>query len=174
MAQLLKRFTPVAFASTDEFIPMSVGKHEVVISSSDVKENKSGTGGYLQLNLVDKSDGSRMAYRLNLYHASEKTADIANQKLSELLHVMGLGSDGITDSAELHNIPFIVEIGMQKNSEEYTEVKRVFPVAAAPVAKLVAKPKPTDFVAPKQTTSKKTVWDSEDSGDTPDWAKAAS
>ena len=36
------------------------------------------------------------------------------------------GRQGFNDTSELHNIPFMVEVGPQKNNDQYTEVKGVY------------------------------------------------
>ena len=108
---------------------LPIGKHPVVISDSIVKATQKNDGGYLELELriMDgPMTGTTGAYRLNLYNQSAKAVEIANQQLSAICHVTGQFL--IQDSAQLHNIPFIVEVGPQKDNPQYTEVKKVFDV----------------------------------------------
>ena len=70
--------------------------------------------------------GTVGAYRLNLYHSNQQTVEIAHRQLSAVCHVTGVFM--LQDSAQLHNIPFIVEVGPQKNDAQYTEVKKVFDI----------------------------------------------
>ena len=129
MAQLIQPFNANNFDPTQGVGGLPIGRHPVVVDSSEVKANKANDGGYLQLNLkvIDGPQaGTIGAYRLNLYHSNPQTVDIANRQLSAISHVTGVFM--IQDSAQLHNIPFIVEVGPQKNDAQYTEVKKVFDI----------------------------------------------
>ena len=133
MAQLLQAFNAQQFDPTQGGGSLPVGRHPVIIESSEVKANKANDGGYLQLNLK-LIDGPQMgttgAYRLNLYHSNPQTAEIAHRQLSAICHVIGVFN--VQDSQQLHNIPFIIEVGLQKGEEAaqkgYTEVKKVFDI----------------------------------------------
>ena len=137
MAQLLQAFNAQQFDPTQGGGSLPVGRHPVVIESSEVKANKANDGGYLQLNLklIDgPQQGTTGAYRLNLYHSNPQTAEIAHRQLSAICHVIGVFN--VQDSQQLHNIPFIIEVGFQKGHEPgsnpeakgYTEVKKVFDI----------------------------------------------
>lgn len=137
MAQLLQAFNAQQFDPTQGGGSLPVGRHPVIIESSEVKANKANDGGYLQLNLklIDgPQQGTTGAYRLNLYHSNPQTAEIAHRQLSAICHVIGVFN--VQDSAQLHNIPFIIEVGFQKGHEPgsnpeakgYTEVKKVFDI----------------------------------------------
>ena len=114
MAQLLQAFNAQQFDPTQGGGSLPVGRHPCIIESSEVKANKANDGGYLQLN-VKLIDGPQMgatgAYRLNLYHSNPQTAEIAHRQLSAICHVVGVFN--VQDSAQLHNIPFIIEVGLQ-------------------------------------------------------------
>lgn len=134
MAQLVAAFNPTQFDPTQGSSSLPVGKHKVIVKSSEVKPTADGSNGYLQLNLEiieGQYQGLEGAYRLNLYHQSKQTSEIAHRQLSAVCHAIGLLSV-ITDSAQLHNVPFIVEVALQKgeagNEKGYTEVKKVYDV----------------------------------------------
>jgi len=133
MAQLIQAFNAQQYDPTQSVGGLPVGKHPVIVESSEVKANKANDGGYLQLNLklIDgPQTGTTGAYRLNLYHSNPQTAEIAHRQLSAICHVIGVFN--VQDSQQLHNIPFIVEVGLQKGEEAaqkgYTEVKKVFDI----------------------------------------------
>ena len=133
MAQLLQAFNAQQFDPTQGGGSLPVGRHPCIIESSEVKANKANDGGYLQLNvkLIDgPQTGATGAYRLNLYHSNPQTAEIAHRQLSAICHCVGVFN--VQDSQQLHNIPFIVEVGLQKGEEAaqkgYTEVKKVFDI----------------------------------------------
>lgn len=125
--QLITPFNAQQYDPSQGGGSLPVGRHPVVIASSEVKPNKNNDGGYLQLDLkiIDgPQTGVTGAYRLNLYHTSQQTVEIAHRQLSAVCHVTGVFQ--VTDSSQLHNIPFIVEVAPQKNDPQYTEVKKVF------------------------------------------------
>ena len=133
MAQLLQAFNAQQFDPTQGGGSLPVGRHPVIIESSEVKANKANDGGYLQLNvkLIDgPQTGTTGAYRLNLYHSNPQTSEIAHRQLSAICHCIGVFN--VQDSSQLHNIPFIIEVGLQKGEEAaqkgYTEVKKVFDI----------------------------------------------
>jgi len=106
---------------------LPVGKHLVQIIESDVKATKSGDSGKLEL-IVQVIDGDARnqtgLINLNLYNVNPEAARIAHDQLSAICHVTGVMQ--ITDSQQLHNIPFMVEAVPQKNEPKYTEVKKVY------------------------------------------------
>lgn len=129
--QLLQPFNALQFDPSQSAGSLPVGKHPVIIESSEVKANSNNDGGYLQLNLkiIDgPMTGTTGPYRLNLYHSNAKTVEIAHRQLSAVCHVVGVFQ--IADTTPLHNIPFLVEVGLQKGDEAaakgYTEVRKVF------------------------------------------------
>jgi hypothetical protein len=131
MAQLLQLFDANQWDPSQIGGQLPVGKHPVVIINSEVKATKNNDGGYLELELqiVDGPQaGTTGPYRLNLYNANEKAKEIAHKQLSAICHCVGVYN--IADSQQLHGIPFIVEVGLQKSPEAqekgYTEVKKVF------------------------------------------------
>lgn len=126
--QLVQPFNAMQFDPTQGTGGFPVGKHPVIIKGSEVKPNKDNTGGYLQLDceIIDgPSKGVIGAYRLNLYNNSAQAVEIAHRQLSAICHCVGVFN--VQDSQQLHNLPFIIEVGPQKDPQ-YTEVKKVFDI----------------------------------------------
>lgn len=143
MPQLMNPFDATNIDPTQLGGQMPVGKHPVVIKSSDIKPTKDNTSGMLvlELEIIDgPSKGVTGVYRLNLYHSNPQTVDIAHRQLSSICHVVQRYK--ILNSEELHGIPFIVEVGLQKDTEAaakgYTEVKRVFDIHGNEPGKVAA------------------------------------
>lgn len=125
--QLIQAFNAEQFDPSQGAGSLPIGRHPVVIQSSEVKANKNNDGGYLQLDLKitdGPQQGTTGAYRLNLYHSNATTVEIAHKQLSAICHVVGVFQ--VIDSSQLHNLPFVIEVGPQKNDPSYTEVKKVF------------------------------------------------
>lgn len=131
MAQLMQAFDARNVDPTQGVGGLPIGRHPVQIVKSEVKPTKDGSSGYVQfdLSVLDgPNKGAVGAYRLNLYHDNPQTVEIAHRQLSALCHVTGVYQ--VQDTQQLHNVPFVVEVGLQKepNPNKYTEVKRVFDI----------------------------------------------
>lgn len=130
MAQLPQPFNPRNIDPTQGGGQLPIGRHLVEITGSDVKATKNNDGGYLQLNLVvyEGSDaGSSGAWRLNLYNDNEVVRQVSERQLSAICHVTGVQDLG-NDSTSLHRRRMMVEVGVQKNNNQYTEIKRCFDI----------------------------------------------
>lgn len=129
MAQLIQPFDASQVNPEQGSGQLPIGRHPVIVQASEVKSNKNNDGGYLQLDLLitdGPQKGASGAYRINLYHSNLTTVQIAQKQLSAVCHVTGVFM--LQDSTQLHNIPFVVEVGPQKSDAQYTEVKKVFDV----------------------------------------------
>jgi hypothetical protein len=129
--RLMNPFDAKNYDPTQGLPQLPVGKHPVIIRSSEVKPTSDGNSGMLvfELQIIDgPSKGATGAYRLNLYHTNQQTVEIAHRQLSAVCHVTGVYN--VQDSEQLHNIPFMVEVALQKDAEAaakgYTQVVRVF------------------------------------------------
>lgn len=130
------------------------GKYKGVIVNSftdNVERNNVVVGGFLAFELTPIEGplaGQKQTDRLNLHHTNPKTVEIANKQLSAYCHVTGRYQ--FNDTAELHNIPFIFEIGMQKepNPNGYTEVKAIYDINGNEPGKAGAGPQPQSGQAP--------------------------
>lgn len=124
MAQLQNQFNANAIdphqgGGVNQF---PVGKHPVIIIGSQIKGNKDQTGGYIEFELqatAGPAQGSTMPMRLNVYNASEKARQIAEGQLSALCHAVGQFM--ITDTQQLHQLPFVVDVTAQSLTPEQQE-----------------------------------------------------
>lgn len=88
--------------------PVPSGNYLVMITKSEGKPTKSGSGSYLELEMTIQEGefkGRKLFDRLNLFNPSQQAVDIAQATLSAVCHVTG--KLNISDSSELHNIPFV-------------------------------------------------------------------
>jgi hypothetical protein len=129
MAQLMQTFDARTVDPTQSVGGLPIGRHVVKAVKSELKATKDDSNGYVQYDLMiidGDHKGEVGAYRLNMYHSNPKTVEIARRQFSALCHVTGVYQ--VSDSNQLLNIPFMVEVGLQKdpNPQGYTEVKKVF------------------------------------------------
>ena len=100
------------------FDPLPAGKYVCVITESEEKETKAGTGSYLQLTiqLIEGEYESRKVWdRLNLNNPNDQAVAIARSTLSAICRATGVMV--LKDSSQLHDIPMLVKIAQVKNKE---------------------------------------------------------
>lgn len=126
--------------------PLPAGQYEVVITKSDIKPTKAGTGEYIELEMqvVDgPHSGRRIWERLNVSNPNKQAEDIAKAALGALC--VATGKLDMEDTEELHDIPFIVSLEIDRKDPERNRVMG-YGQASAPVA-----PKPAARPAPAAT-----------------------
>jgi hypothetical protein len=119
---------------TGDFEPVPAGKYLAVITDSEMKPNKAGTGSYLQLTfeIVEGEHKGRFLWaRLNLDNPNATAVAIARAELSAICRAVGVLAPN--DSVELHNLPLVIHVKCKKRDDtgEITnEVKGYSPKAA--------------------------------------------
>lgn len=109
------------------FEPLPAGWYTVVITESENKPTKAGTGSYLQLTLevVDgEYKGRKLFERLNLENPNAQAVEIARGTLSAICHAVNVLTP--RDSSELHNKPMQANVSLRRradNGEMTNEVK---------------------------------------------------
>lgn len=128
-----------------DFEPIPAGKYLAVITESELKPTKAGTGHYLQLTfqVVEGPFQNRLLWaRLNIDNANAQARKIAQGELSAICRAVGVLAPN--DSVELHNLPLVVHVRCKKRvdtGEIVNELKGFSkkespapPAAAAPAA----------------------------------------
>jgi len=121
----LLNFNANPIAPLGEFTPVPVGKYTVIISASEMKDTKPVTGRepgqYLQLvlDIVDEGEfkGRKIFCRLNLVNAHLTAQKIAESELSAICRAVGVMIPKTTE--ELHDIPFVVKVGIRPEKDGY-------------------------------------------------------
>ena len=144
---------------TGESQPVPAGVYEAMITSSEMKRNKSGTGSYLSLGLtiVSGEHQKRMVFdNLNLVHQSEQAREIGQRTLAKVMKAVG--KTRVRSHKELRNVPMLVKVAVRPAEGQFAarnEVKDYAPdpnyvqapAPAAPVAPAPA-PQPQYAAAP--------------------------
>lgn len=105
-----------------DFDPIPAGKYTAVITDSEMKPTKSGSGHYLELTfqVIEGPYKNRLLWsRLNLDNPNELTVQIAKGELSAICRAIGVMQP--KDSVELHNLPLVVSVKC-KNREDTGEM----------------------------------------------------
>ena len=103
-------------ATPFEVIP--AGKYLAVISASEMKPNKAGTGRFLELcfTIIEGDLKNRQVWgRLNLENPNELAMKIAQSELSALCRAVGVLT--ANDSVELHNLPLTIRVKCKKRKD---------------------------------------------------------
>ncbi|CAN5469613.1 hypothetical protein BH11PLA2_BH11PLA2_21080 [soil metagenome] len=101
-----------------DFDPLPAGKYLAVITESEMKPTKAGTGQYLQLTfeiLDGQFKGRKVWARLNLANSNEMTVKIAQAELSAICRAVGVLAPN--DSVELHNLPLVITVKCKKRDD---------------------------------------------------------
>lgn len=101
-----------------DFEPIPAGKYEAVITESEMKPTKAGTGHYLQLTfqVIEGEFKNRFLWaRLNLDNPNATAVQIARAELSAICRAVGVMAPN--DSTELHNLPLVISVKCKKRDD---------------------------------------------------------
>lgn len=111
-------------ATDYEAIP--AGKYLAIISNSEMKPTKSGSGTYLELTfqVIEGQYKNRLLWsRLNLSNPNTQAVQIAQGELSAICRAVGVMQP--KDSAELHNLPLQITVKVKKREDTGDVVNEV-------------------------------------------------
>lgn len=114
----LRGFDANQVEPNDAFDPLPSGEYVCIITASEMKPTKSGSGAYLELEfqVVDGPHAGRKLWdRLNLDNASEVAVKIAQGTLSAICRAIGVHQP--KDSCELHDLPLVCKVRVEKRSD---------------------------------------------------------
>lgn len=144
MAQLNFRASAIQIEErSNNFGPLPAGDYEMMIVKSEHRATKKNDGHYLEFEMhviSGEHSGRRLWERLNLDNPNQKTVKIAEEMLAKLC--MALGLDDVEDSEQLHDRPFIAEVGIDKKDDTRNVIWNYKPAMDVPAAKPAATPAP--------------------------------
>ena len=129
-----------------DFEPIPAGKYLAVITGSQMKPTRKGSGSYLELTfqVIDGDyKGRQLWSRHNLDNPNTQTVQIARGELSAICRATGVMAP--RDSVELHNLPLVLHVRCKNrddNGELANEVKGFSKKEA-----VASKPQPQQAVA---------------------------
>jgi hypothetical protein len=104
------------------FEAIPAGKYLAMVTDSEMKPTKNGSGSYLQLTLTileGEHKGRIVWARLNLVNPNQTAVRIAQSELSAVCRALGVMTP--KDSVELHNIPLLITVKV-KNRDDTGEL----------------------------------------------------
>lgn len=111
---------------------LPAGEYLVHIIKSEMKETKEskatgkGNAYFLSLHmkvLEGERKGSLVFTNLNLKNPNPVAEEIANKELNSICQACGV--QGVADSEEIHQVPFVVELKVDKATKQYPESNSV-------------------------------------------------
>jgi hypothetical protein len=130
----LRGFDANQVEPSSDFEPVPAGKYLAVITESEMKPNKAGTGSYLQLTfaIIEGEHKGRFLWaRLNLDNPNAVAVQIAKAELSAICRAVGVLAPN--DSTDLHDLPLVIHVKCKKRpdtGEIANEVKGYSPKAS--------------------------------------------
>ena len=103
---------------TTDFEAIPAGKYLAIVSDSEMRPTKAGTGSFLELvfEIIEgEHKGRKLWARLNLDNPNALTVKIAQGELSALCRATGILTPH--DSSELHNLPLIIGVKVKKRDD---------------------------------------------------------
>lgn len=102
------------------------GKYRCIVMGSQEKDNKSGTGSYVEFKYhitEGQQKGSDIYQRFNFNNQNKQAVDIAFAQFKQLAEACA--KPGCTNTDDLNNAVIVVTYGPQKNEPKYNEVKKI-------------------------------------------------
>jgi hypothetical protein len=109
------------------FDPLPAGKYKAVITESEEKPTKAGTGSYIQFTfevLEGDHKGRKLWARLNLNNPNPQAVEIAKGDLSAMCKAVGVKH--LKDTQQLHDLPMVIKVSAkmdQQAGEVRNEIK---------------------------------------------------
>ena len=110
----------------DEYQPIPAGSYPVIISESEIRETKTGSGTYLRVTLDIQGgeyQGRKIFHNITLNNPNPTATGIGQRHLSQICHAVGVLQ--VKDSAELHYKPLIAVVKIRKGDGQYGDSNEV-------------------------------------------------
>ena len=122
MAQLQFNAAEVDTTSR-EAIPS--GTYEAVVTDSETRATKNGNGMGINLTFEILSEGLAKGRKvfswINYENANAKAQQIGREELASLCKAVGVVN--LTDTAQLHNLPLMITVGIDRNDPTKNVIK---------------------------------------------------
>ncbi len=93
------------------FTVLPAGWYDVVIKTTELKDTRSGTGKYLQVNMTT-TNGDDLVDRFNIKNDNEQAEKIGRGQLAKLGVESGI--ENLTDSLQLHGMSVCAKVDVQE------------------------------------------------------------
>lgn len=114
----LRGFDANQVEPSNDFDTIPAGKYVALITQTEMKPNKAGTGHYLQFTfqIIEGEFKNRLLWaRLNLDNPNPAAVQFARAELSAICRAVGVLAPN--DSVDLHNLPLVVSVTCRKRKD---------------------------------------------------------
>ncbi len=150
----LSGFNAANIEPARDFELLPAGDYKCVITETERKATKAGTGSYLEMRLevIDGPSKGRLLFeRLNLWNPNEVAVKIAQQQLAALCRALGIITP--EDSSEFLNKPVCATVKIDKGRDGYNDSNGI------KTYKAVADCKTATAAAPTAAPTATAPWD---------------
>jgi hypothetical protein len=119
-------------AEARDFSPLPDGTYTAIINRSELKVTKAGNGQYLEVafEIIEGDKKGRLLFhKMNLQNPNPTAEKIGRAELAKLCQACGV--DNPKESEQLHDIPVVIKVGLDKNDPKRNAVKGIAPVGDA-------------------------------------------
>lgn len=134
-------------AATSSYDPLPKGNYEMIVTASEFKPTKAGTGHYIEFTMQvisGEHSGRRHWERLNVDNPNQTAQEIAEAALASLC--LACGVSDLEDTEQLHDIPFIARVDIDRKDPTRNRIMGYS--SAQPAAPAPAPVKPAASAAP--------------------------
>jgi len=135
-------FNAAEHAPSQSFEVLPAGEYVAMISSSEVKATRDGSGSYISLrfDIVDGQFKGRCIFKmLNIWNQNPKAVEIANGELSSICHATNVMQ--LSDTSQLHNRPMLIKVAIRPAQGQYDASNDI--KSFKPLNEAKAQPSPT-------------------------------
>lgn len=128
MAQLPSVFRAQDHDSMDDFSPIPADDYLVEIVKSEIKDTKAGDGKRLvmQAKVIGGDYNGRILFiGLNIVNPNPTAVEMAHKELKSIAVACGKGDGTISDSQELHAIPFMCKVVVKPATDQWPEQNQI-------------------------------------------------
>ena len=104
--------------------PIKPGTYEAVITESEIRATKSGNGKGINLTfeiLSQEAKGRKVWAWINSQHPKQEAQRIGQEELARICKAVGV--EKLQDTAQLHNLPLMITVAIDKDDPTRNVVK---------------------------------------------------
>ena len=121
--------------------PVQPGTYEAVITESETRPCRNGQGLGINLTfeiLSEAAKGRKVWYWINYLHPKAEAQRIGQEELARICKAVGIGH--LDDTVQLHNIPMMITVALDKDDPTRNTVKKVAAKTAPQAAAVASAP----------------------------------
>ena len=138
MASLMFDASTIDTSSHD---PVKPGTYEAVIADTEVRPTRNGNGKGINVTfeiLSGDAKGRKVWAWINFQHPNQEAQRIGQEELARICKAVGIGR--LEDTAQLHNLPMMITVGIDKEDKTRNVIKNYKAKEAAAPAQTAAAP----------------------------------